>query len=99
MASKRQLRSKIQSVKNIKQITRAMQMVAATKMRKSQDVALGARPYAKNALALLSRIIQYKTNGDISFSSLEQPKESAKKICLVVTTSDKGQAGRFNGSV
>ncbi|MBI2577287.1 MAG: ATP synthase F1 subunit gamma [Candidatus Wildermuthbacteria bacterium] len=99
MASKRQLRSKIQSVKNIKQITRAMQMVAATKMRKSQDVALGARPYAKNALALLSHIIQYKKNGDISFSSLEQPKESAKKVCLVVITSDKGLAGSFNGSV
>ena len=61
MASSRQLKTKIRSVGNIKQITRPMQMVAATKMRKSQEAALQARPYAKKSLALLSHVLQYGT--------------------------------------
>ena len=58
MASSRQLKTKIRAVKNIGQITRAMQMVAATKMRKSQEVALNARPYAKKSFALLLHLLK-----------------------------------------
>jgi F-type H+-transporting ATPase subunit gamma len=47
MSSQRQLKTKIRTVGNIRQITRAMEMVAATKMRKTQEVALRAGPYAK----------------------------------------------------
>lgn len=73
-----------------------MQMVAATKMRKSQQVALAARPYAKLALGLLSRIL--RENQIQQMGPLVNPNESGKDA-LVVVTSDKGLAGSFNGAV
>ena len=59
MALSRQLRTKIRAVRNIRQITRAMQMVAATKMRKAQESALNARPYAKKSFTLLLHLLEY----------------------------------------
>jgi F-type H+-transporting ATPase subunit gamma len=96
MASSRQLKNKIRTVGNIKQITKAMQMVSATKMRKSQEVALAARPFAKKAFSLLSAIAQLadpKEDKGMFF------KEKEGKTCLVVITSDKGLAGSFNSAV
>ena len=59
MVSSKELKNKINAVGNIRQITRAMQMVAATKMRKAQESALSARPYAKKSLSLLNNLLQY----------------------------------------
>ena len=73
MASSRQLKSKIRTVGNIKQITRAMQMVSATKMRKSQEVALAARPFAKKAFSLLSAILGIANTGDETSIFLKEP--------------------------
>lgn len=98
MASSRQLKSKIQSVRNIKQITKAMQMVAATKMRRAQETALQARPYAKNALALLSRLLRQMDGGAVPVLAMK-PVHGSGKICLVVVTSDRGLAGSFNNNV
>ncbi|MDA1337553.1 MAG: ATP synthase F1 subunit gamma [bacterium] len=97
MASSRQLKSKIRTVGNIKQITRAMQMVAATKMRKSQEVALMARPFAKKALSLLSAILTIVNGDRVDSMFFKERKEG--KVCLIVVTSDKGLAGSFNGQV
>lgn len=80
MASTRQLKNKIGTVRNIKQITKAMQMVAATKMRKAQEVALRARPYAKKSFALLLHLLQY-AQGE-GFLTL-----------YIKTGADKGRAG------
>jgi F-type H+-transporting ATPase subunit gamma len=103
MASSRQLKTKIRSVGNIKKITRAMQMVAATKMRKSQEAALSARPYAKKSLALLSHLLQYSTAEGIKSkywrNGADSPPTGGGKVALVVVTSDKGLAGSFNSGV
>ena len=95
MSSKKQLKTKIRAVGNIKQITRAMEMVAATKMRKAQERALRGRPYAMHALSLLSHMIR-STKEDAG--SLWQKREKGS-ICLVVVTSDKGLCGSFNSAV
>jgi F-type H+-transporting ATPase subunit gamma len=106
MASSRQLKTKIRAVKNIGQITRAMQMVAATKMRKSQDVALNARPYAKKSFALLLHLLKYAEKDELASIFMRTPlnplvggEVGQTRVALVVITSDKGLAGSFNSSV
>lgn len=97
MASSRQLKTKIRAVRNIGQITKAMQMVAATKMRKSQDVALNARPYAKKSFALLLHLLKQSEKEEME--SVFMKGNNGGKTALVVITSDKGLAGSFNSSV
>lgn len=96
MESTRTIKRQIQSTKNIAKITKAMQMVSAAKMRRSQEAALIARPYAEAALKLLDNV----TN------SMELEKDypltrrrEVKKLCLLVITSDKGLCGSLNSSV
>ena len=97
MASTRQLKTKIGAVKNIKQITKAMQMVAATKMRKSQEVALNARPYAKKSFSLLLHLLKQASREEME--NIFWTKGNGQKTALLVITSDKGLAGSFNSSV
>ena len=97
MISKRQLKSKIHSIGNIRQMTRAMELVAATKMRKAQDRTLRSRPYAAHALSLLSRIVGLARAQEQEGTLFSQRKQG--KICLVVITSDKGLSGSFNNAV
>ncbi|MCP6720324.1 MAG: ATP synthase F1 subunit gamma [Patescibacteria group bacterium] len=106
MISKRQIKDKIQVTVNIRQITGAMQMVAATKMRKAEEIALQARPYAKKAMTLLHHIFAHAQQEDLlELSPFFKVKETTasllreEKICLVVVTSDKGLCGAFNSSV
>jgi len=103
MASSRQLKTKIRAVGNIKQITKAMQMVAATKMRKSQEVALNARPFAKKSFSLLAHLLKQAGKEDITSIFLRAPRSLSEvgieRTALVVITSDKGLAGSFNSSV
>lgn len=105
MASSRQLKTKVKAVRNIRQITKAMQMVAATKMRKAQESALSARPYAKKAFSLLLHLLQYAEAEGISGLYLGGNNQNGKKekmekpIAFVVVTSDKGLAGSFNSAV
>ena len=95
MQSTQQIRRQIQSTKNTSQITKAMEMVAASKMKKSQQAALLARPYAKAALHILENVSE----------SIEPRKHillerrEVKNICLFVVTSDKGLCGGLNSSV
>src|SRR3989338_6617942 len=98
MASKHQLKNKIRVTANIKQITRAMQMVAAAKMRKSEGVALRARPYAKKAMALLCNVLHYALREELK-SPYFGSRKGAQKICLVVVTSDRGLCGAYNSGV
>src|SRR3989338_6851891 len=97
MASTRQLKTKIGAVRNIRQITRAMQMVAATKMRKAQEVALRARPYARKSLALLLHLLKYAEKEETQ--RIFGLNQANAKIALIVITSDKGLAGSFNSAV
>ena len=104
MPSSKQLKSKLAAVGNIKQITRAMQMVSATKMRKSQEVALRTRPFAKEALLLLQGLVKHQEVLQQESIYFKEPKEGppageAGKTCLIVATSDKGLCGSFNSQV
>ena len=92
MASQRDIRRRIGAVKNIKQITRAMQFVAASKLRRAQDATLAARPYAEKldeVLADLAAVL-----GDEHHPLLARPEGGTR--LLVVVTTDRGLAGPLN---
>src|SRR3989338_21763 len=94
MESTQSLKKRIKSVANINKITKAMELVAATKMRKAQEVALASRPYAFAALDLLANVTLMET---------ELPellkKRKVHKTLFVLVASDKGLAGAFNSSL
>ncbi len=95
MASLRDIRRRIKSVKNTAQITKAMQMVAASKMRKAQQTALNGRPYAE----LMNRVLVFlRDQTDPSTHPLLERRE-VKKQLVVVLTSDKGLCGGLNTNV
>ena len=96
MLSTRDIKRRQKSVSNTKQVTKAMEMVAASKMRKSQLVALQSRPYSEKAISVLAHI---KAGApDLKNLFLDGNPES-KKILVVVVTSDKGLCGGLNSAV
>jgi F-type H+-transporting ATPase subunit gamma len=95
MASAQSLKRRIKSVTSIGTITKAMELVAATKMRRSQEFALASRPYAYTALKLLGILAGLQ---GVEFPELLRPRE-IKKTAYVLVTSDKGLAGSFNSAV
>lgn len=95
MASSKELRRRIKSVKNTAQITKAMEMVAGTKMRRAQNQAISGRPYIE---ALNKSLYQVLNTGDKISSSLLLPNESAKTAILVLTT-DKSLCGGLNTNI
>ena len=95
MPSQRQLKSRIRSVKNTKQITKAMQMVAASKMRRAQDATKLTAPYTQTAREILAHLAkQGATKGHPLFETRE-----VKNRLLIVIASDKGLAGAYNANV
>ncbi len=93
MAGSKEIRTKIKSVENTRKITRAMEMVAAAKMRKAQERMRAARPYTekiRNVAAHLSR-----ANPEYRHAFLVK-RESIKNVGLIVVTSDKGLCGGLN---
>ncbi|MBI4086272.1 MAG: ATP synthase F1 subunit gamma [Candidatus Liptonbacteria bacterium] len=105
MESLQNIKRRAKSVKNIGQITKAMELVAATKMRRSQEIALASRPYAFASLDFLANLARLHQNyggqarlGDIEIPPLLQKRE-IRKTALVLVTSDKGLAGSFNSAV
>jgi len=100
MATLRTIRLRIKGTRNIKQITRAMEAVSAVKMRKSQQVALAARPYATAALEILKNLtVSTRTDLSSDLRSVLGETREVKNTLLVVVTSDKGLAGPFNTNV
>lgn len=96
MAGGKEIRTKIKSVENTRKITRAMEMVAAAKMRKAQERMRAARPYAekiRNVAAHLSR-----ANPEYKHSFLAN-REVVKNVGIIVVTSDKGLCGGLNTNV
>jgi len=92
----RDIKRKITSVEKTQQITRAMKMVAAAKLRRAQEAIENARPYAEQMNQILSGIADQA--GDASHPLLES-REERKKLEVVVVTSDRGLAGAFNSAV
>ncbi|MSU57314.1 MAG: ATP synthase F1 subunit gamma [Pedosphaera sp.] len=95
MPSTRDIRRRIKSVKNTAQITKAMQMVASSKMRKAQLAALAGRPYASLMNNLLAHVAG--NAGDFAHPLLEQ-REGKKRAVLLVST-DKGLCGALNSNL
>jgi F-type H+-transporting ATPase subunit gamma len=92
MASQREIRRRIAAVKNIKQITRAMQFVAASKLKRAQDATLSARPYSQKIEELLADLAAVLGADE---HPLLARREGGKRL-IVLITSDRGLAGPFN---
>lgn len=99
MESLQGLNKRIKSVRNVGQITKAMELVAATKMRKSQQIALDSRPYSFVALDLLASLSMLEGIKKNELPELFQTRRQIKKVLFVLVASDKGLAGAFNSSV
>jgi F-type H+-transporting ATPase subunit gamma len=96
MAGIKEIRTKIKSVQNTRKITKAMEMVAASKMRKAQDRMRAGRPYATRVRAIAAHLMQ--ANPDYTHPYMvERPKLSAVGIVLVTT--DKGLCGGLNTNI
>ncbi|MGP1517022.1 MAG: F0F1 ATP synthase subunit gamma [Ottowia sp.] len=95
MAVGKEIRGKIKSVENTKKITKAMEMVAASKMRKAQDRMRSARPYAENVRNIAYNLSQANPDYVHPFMRLND----AKKVGLIVVTTDKGLCGGLNTNV
>jgi len=95
MPSTRDIRRRIKSVKNTAQITKAMQMVAASKMRKAQQAAIAGRPYATLMNSVLAQVT--KNAGDFTHPLLE--RRDVKKRGVILISSDKGLAGALNSNL
>jgi F-type H+-transporting ATPase subunit gamma len=94
MASGKEIRNKIKSVQNTKKITKAMEMVAASKMRKAQDRMRAARPYAEKIRRLAANL------SAANITDYKHPflikKDDVKRVGLIVVTTDKGLCGGLN---
>lgn len=96
MANLRDTRNRIGSVKNTQQITRAMKLVAAAKLRKAQERIFTARPYAFKIRELIGHLRQRL---DPLSHPLFRPRDEVQSVLLVVITSDRGLAGAFNANI
>jgi len=95
MASLKSIKKRIVSVKNTRQITKAMKMVSAAKLRRAQENVVAARPYAKKLGEVLERLAR---NQDSDSNPLLE-KRQAEKALLIVVTSDRGLCGGFNANI
>ncbi|MFZ5943919.1 MAG: ATP synthase F1 subunit gamma [Bacillota bacterium] len=95
MATMRDIKRRIRSVKNTQQITKAMKMVAAAKLRKTQGAVISSRPYADKLKEVLSRLVA--STAEVKDPLLET--REVKKIGFVVVTADRGFAGGYNANL
>lgn len=96
MAGIKEIRTKIKSVQNTRKITKAMEMVAASKMRKAQDRMRAGRPYTEKVREIAMHMMQ--TNPDYSHPYLEE-RSTVKSVGIVLVTTDKGLCGGLNTNI
>ena len=96
MAGAKEIRTKIASIKSTQKITKAMQMVAASKMRKAQDRMSASRPYAEKMLQVISHLANATPEYRHSFMALERER---KRIGYIVVSSDRGLCGGLNSNL
>jgi F-type H+-transporting ATPase subunit gamma len=92
----KEVRNRIKSVQSTQQITKAMKMVSAAKLRRAQDAIVQMRPYAKKLQEMLSNIVSNTQVEGGNALAVERPVE---KVLLIVITSDRGLAGAYNSNV
>ena len=92
----KEVRNRIQSVKSTQQITKAMKMVSAAKLRRAQDAIVQMRPYAQKLQEMLSNIVS-SAEGDVNMAlAAERP---VQKTLIIIITSDRGLCGGYNSNL
>ncbi len=102
MPSVLDLRRRIRSVKNTRQITRAMKLVAAAKLRRAQERAIAGRPYAQMLTSVIASMVRRIEVYDPGTGNVRHPlllSRPEKNVALIVVSGDKGFAGAFNGNI
>lgn len=92
----KEVRNRIKSVQSTQQITKAMKMVSAAKLRRAQDAILQMRPYAQKLQEMLSNIV---SNADAGATLSLADERAPEKVLLIVITSDRGLAGAYNSNL
>jgi F-type H+-transporting ATPase subunit gamma len=92
----KEVRNKIKATQNMQQITKAMKMVSAAKLRKAQDAIIQMRPYARKLQEVLSNIVS-SSEGDVGMALAAE--RAPEKVLLIVITSDRGLCGAYNTNV
>lgn len=92
----KEVRNRIKSVQSTQQITKAMKMVSAAKLRRAQDAIVQMRPYARKLQEMLSNIVSNTQMEGGNMLAVERPVE---RVLLIVITSDRGLAGAYNANV
>ncbi len=95
MATLKQIRQRIRTAKNIQQITRAMKLVAAARLKKATDRVLEARSYADK----LQEFMQSLSRGTLPSHPLLEKRDEVRNVCLILVTADRGLAGAYNTSL
>jgi F-type H+-transporting ATPase subunit gamma len=98
MASQRDVKNRIDSVKNIRKITRAMEMVAAARLRRAEQRIAHLRPYA-GAIRRMTRQAAEAAGGEVGQLPILQQHDSEKTIAILLVTADRGLAGAFNSQI
>lgn len=98
MASLKDLKERIDSIKSTRQITSAMKMVAAAKLQKAQKNIINARPYANDINKILSSLVNRNSQEKSPYLRSVDP-EAPKGICIISVTADKGLCGAFNSNI
>ena len=93
--SLKDIRLRIRSVKNTRQITKAMKMIAASRLRKAQEAIEAKRPYAKRLREVIATLATRADEGDHPLLAVREPKH----VLLLVLTSDRGMCGGFNTNI
>ncbi len=99
MATPRQIRSRIRVAKNIQQITKAMKMVAAARLRRAQEAVAAARPYADKMREVLQSLESGGAGRGVQHPLLRHTEGEARNIGIILVTGDRGLCGAYNSSV
>ncbi len=97
MARPRELRRRIKSVESTRKITKTMEMVATSKLKRAQDRVVAARPYAQALADVIADL--YTPELAERFPLLRQPKGGARRAAVVLITSNRGLCGAFNSNL
>src|SRR5205085_9596700 len=99
MASLRTIRNRIKSVRNTQKITKALKLVAAAKLRRAQDAVIRTRPFAQALDELLASLAAARAAAEMPPHPLMEARENARRIEVVLLTSDRGLCGGFNSNI
>ena len=99
MATPRQIRSRIRVAKNIQQITKAMKMVAAARLRRAQEAVAAARPYAEKMRDVLESLESGGAGGGVQHPLLRRGEGEPRTIGVIMVTGDRGLCGAYNSSI